>query len=136
MARNITVTLADGSKHVYANAPDDITPEAVMARAQKDFAGIRVTGLDGGRTASAAPAAPAAAPAPAAPAPSSTPPMDTWTTKVGKRTVRFQAPTGATRDEIRAAAREAGVSDANVRGLNFNEAAASGKPLTRDEQLT
>lgn len=50
MPRNITVTLADGTKHVYANAPDDITPDAVMSRAQKDFAGVRVAAIDGGRT--------------------------------------------------------------------------------------
>lgn len=56
MPRNITVTLADGSQHVYANAPDDITPDAVTARAQKDF-GQGVTALDGGKN--AAPAEPA-----------------------------------------------------------------------------
>ena len=48
MPRNITVTLADGQQHVYANAPDDLTPDAVTARAQKDF-GQSVTALDGGR---------------------------------------------------------------------------------------
>jgi hypothetical protein len=55
MPRNITITLADGSQHVYANAPDDITPDAVTARAQKDF-GQGVTALDGGKNPSAAPA--------------------------------------------------------------------------------
>lgn len=60
MPRNITVTLADGSQHVYANAPDNITPDAVTARAQKDF-GQSVSALDGGR-------APAPAPAPTGPA--------------------------------------------------------------------
>lgn len=48
MPRNITVTFADGSSHVYRNAPDNLTPEAVSARAQKDF-GKQVTALDGGR---------------------------------------------------------------------------------------
>ena len=50
MARNITVTFADGTTHVYQNAPDDLTPDMVSARAQKDF-GKAVTALDGGRAA-------------------------------------------------------------------------------------
>lgn len=49
MARNVTVTFGDGTSHVYENAPDDITPEAVTARAQKDFAGKTIVHLDGGR---------------------------------------------------------------------------------------
>lgn len=49
MARDITVTFDDGSTHVYRGAPDDATPEAVTARAQKDF-GKAVAALDGGRT--------------------------------------------------------------------------------------
>jgi hypothetical protein len=56
MARNITVTFGDGTTHVYQNAPDDLTPDMVSARAQKDF-GKAVTALDGGRA-----AAPAVAP--------------------------------------------------------------------------
>ena len=48
MPRNITVTFDDGSSHVYENAPDNLTPDAVTARAQKDF-GKAVTALDGGR---------------------------------------------------------------------------------------
>jgi len=52
MPRNITVTFNDGSTHVYQNAPDDITPDAVTARAQKEF-GRTVTALDGGREAPA-----------------------------------------------------------------------------------
>lgn len=60
MPRNITVTLADGTQHVYANAPDNLTPDQVSARAQSDF-GQSVTALDGGRgsppaTATATPA--------------------------------------------------------------------------------
>ena len=54
MPRNITVTFDDGSSHVYQNAPDDITPDAVEARAKKDF-GKNVTALDGGRPPPAAP---------------------------------------------------------------------------------
>lgn len=48
MPRNITVTFEDGSTHVYQNAPDDITPDQVTGRAQKDF-GKQVSALDGGR---------------------------------------------------------------------------------------
>lgn len=57
MPRNVTVTLANGMQHTYANAPDDITPDAVAARAQKEF-GQAVTAIDGGRGKAAAPAAP------------------------------------------------------------------------------
>lgn len=48
MPRKITVTFEDGSTHTYENAPDNVTPEEVTARAQKDF-GKTVTALDGGR---------------------------------------------------------------------------------------
>jgi len=48
MPRNVTVTFEDGTKHVYQNAPDGITPELVEARALKDFS-KRVVNLDGGR---------------------------------------------------------------------------------------
>ncbi len=48
MPRDITVTLQDGSTHIYKGAPDDVTPDAVSARASKEF-GQAVTHLDGGR---------------------------------------------------------------------------------------
>lgn len=48
MPRNITVTFADGSTHIYQNAPDDVTPEQITARAQQEF-GQEVAALDGGR---------------------------------------------------------------------------------------
>lgn len=48
MPRNITVTFDDGSTHVYQNAPDDVTPEQVAQRAQKEF-NKSVKALDGGR---------------------------------------------------------------------------------------
>jgi len=54
MPRNITVTFDDGSNHVYNNAPDDVTPEQIESRASRDFAGKRVTALDGGRAAPSA----------------------------------------------------------------------------------
>ena len=50
MARNITVTFDDGTSHVYQNAPDNLTPDMVQARAQQDF-GKTVKALDGGRPA-------------------------------------------------------------------------------------
>ncbi len=48
MPRNITITFSDGTTHVYNNAPDDVTPEQVSDRAQKEF-GKSVSALDGGR---------------------------------------------------------------------------------------
>lgn len=69
MPRDITVTFADGTTHVYRGAPDDITPEAVSARAQKDF-GKGVASLDGGR---AAPPGGGDAAAPPTSAPPATP---------------------------------------------------------------
>lgn len=66
MPRNITVTFDDGSTHVYQNAPDNVTPDQVSARAQTDF-GKKVTSLDGGRG-----GVPPAIPKVAAPAPKMT----------------------------------------------------------------
>ena len=48
MPRNITVTFADGSQHVYNNAPDEATPESVSVRASQEF-GKSVKALDGGK---------------------------------------------------------------------------------------
>ncbi len=56
MARNITVTFEDGTTHVYQNAPDNLTPDMVQARAQQDF-GKAITALDGGRSAKPVPQA-------------------------------------------------------------------------------
>jgi len=78
MPRNVTVTLANGMQHTYANAPDDITPDAVAARAQKEF-GQAVTAIDGGRGKSAAPA-PAANKGPMFPGLTSQKAMQTYTT--------------------------------------------------------
>ena len=57
MPRNITVTFADGSTHVYQNAPDNVSPDQVSARAAKEF-GKSVKALDGGRGAAPAPKGP------------------------------------------------------------------------------
>ncbi|MDL5391383.1 hypothetical protein QSI13_24655, partial [Escherichia coli] len=54
---NITVTFADGSTHVYQNAPDNVSPEQVSSRASKEF-GKPVKALDGGRGAAPQKAAP------------------------------------------------------------------------------
>ncbi|WP_226018401.1 SNF2-related protein [Novosphingobium sp. FKTRR1] len=48
MPRNVTVTFNDGSQHVYANAPDDITPQQIVDRATQEFR-KPVKALDGGR---------------------------------------------------------------------------------------
>lgn len=48
MARNVTVTFNDGTSHVYNNAPDDVTPEAIQSRAEKEF-NKPVANLDGGK---------------------------------------------------------------------------------------
>lgn len=55
MARTITLTFDDGTTHQYQNAPDDITPDAVMARASQEFAGKGIVNIDGGRGQQAAP---------------------------------------------------------------------------------
>lgn len=49
MPRKVTVEFDDGSSHVYENAPDDVTPEQITERAQKDFSGRAVVHLDGGK---------------------------------------------------------------------------------------
>lgn len=51
MPRNITITFDDGTSHVYQNAPDSVTPQAVYERAAKEFAGKKIVNLDGGRKA-------------------------------------------------------------------------------------
>ena len=59
MPRNITVTFGDGTTHTYQNAPDDVTPDSVQARAEKEFS-KSVTSLDGGRNTAPVPSAPVA----------------------------------------------------------------------------
>jgi hypothetical protein len=57
MPRDITVTFEDGSQHEYKSAPDDITPDAVAERAQKEF-NLPITHIDGGKSAEAPKEAP------------------------------------------------------------------------------
>ncbi len=45
--RNVTVTFADNSQHVYNGVPDDVTPDAIETRAANDYH-QKVTGIDGG----------------------------------------------------------------------------------------
>jgi hypothetical protein len=54
MARNVTVTFSNGEQRTFANVPQDVTPEQVTARAQKDFGSLgSVSKIDGGSTGSA-----------------------------------------------------------------------------------
>jgi hypothetical protein len=48
MARDITVTFANGSQHRYQNTPDSVTPEQIIARVAQDFPAQRLTNIDGG----------------------------------------------------------------------------------------
>ena len=52
MPRNITITFNDGASHRYENIPDNVTPDMIEARANKDFPGKRITNIDGGKKAS------------------------------------------------------------------------------------
>lgn len=58
MPRTVTVTFDDGAQHVYNNVPDTVTPDAIEQRVATEFAGKRLTGIDGGRTAPQEKAAP------------------------------------------------------------------------------
>lgn len=89
MPRDITVTFDDGTTHVYRGAPDDVTPDAVQARAQKDF-GKAVKALDGGRAPAIA-AQPFAIPGPppSLVAPSAVPAE----VPIGRRAIQFVRPT-------------------------------------------
>lgn len=51
MPRTVTLTFDDGSQHVYQGVPDDATPDAVQARGARDFAGKKLAGMDGGKSA-------------------------------------------------------------------------------------
>lgn len=48
MAKSVTVTFGDGTKAVYQNVPDSVTPEQVEAQANQDYPDLRVTELAGG----------------------------------------------------------------------------------------
>lgn len=54
MARNITITFADGSTHVYQGVPDQVTPDQVQARAEREFVKT-VKAIDGGAKPAAEP---------------------------------------------------------------------------------
>ena len=48
MARDITVTFANGSQHQYLNTPNSVTPEQIMARTSQDFPTLELINIDGG----------------------------------------------------------------------------------------
>lgn len=89
MPRDITVTFDDGTSHVYRGAPDDVTPDAVQARATKEF-GKTVKSLDGGRQ--AAPATPAGQIPGAAPG-MVAPPAQPSEVPMGRRAIQMARPT-------------------------------------------
>lgn len=43
---DITVTFGDGQKHLYKGVPDNISPDEVIQRASKDFAGMEIAAVD------------------------------------------------------------------------------------------
>lgn len=57
MPRNVTVTLSNGNPHTYRNVPDNVTPDQIEQRAAKEFPGVRVVSISGGRKAQPAPEA-------------------------------------------------------------------------------
>lgn len=48
MPKSVTVTFGDGTKVVYQNVPDSVTPEQVEAQANRDYPDLQVTELAGG----------------------------------------------------------------------------------------
>lgn len=48
MPRNITVTFVDGSKHLYSNVPDEVTPDQIYSRAKSEY-NLEVVNIDGGK---------------------------------------------------------------------------------------
>jgi hypothetical protein len=119
MPRNITVTFADGSSHVYQGAPDDVTPDQVEARASKEF-GKKVASLDGGRG--------------AAPEPSMIDSVKQGAGNLVAGAVRGAGSIGASilypvDKALDLVDRARGISDSGVKGLVTGE-----KRLTRNEQ--
>lgn len=55
MPRNVTVTLSNGNPHTYRNVPDNVTPDQIEQRAAREFPGVRVVSISGGRKAQPAP---------------------------------------------------------------------------------
>lgn len=48
MPRNITITFDDGTNHEYQNVPDEVTPDQISERANKDFSGKKLKSIGGG----------------------------------------------------------------------------------------
>lgn len=53
MPRTVTLMFDDGSKAMYQNVPDTVTPDQVEARAAVDYAGRRLTEIRGSKSAGA-----------------------------------------------------------------------------------
>lgn len=49
MSRTVTVFFEDGHKYIYRGVPDAEAPDQVAERAQKDYPGVAITRIDGGR---------------------------------------------------------------------------------------
>jgi hypothetical protein len=54
MPRNVIVTLDNGETLKFQNVPDDVTPDAITARAEQESGGAAVVKIDGGRPAAVA----------------------------------------------------------------------------------
>jgi hypothetical protein len=50
VARDITVSFADGSQHEYNNTPNNVTPAQVKDRAERDFPNKRLVQITGTAT--------------------------------------------------------------------------------------
>ena len=48
IARDITVSFADGSTHQYNNTPNSVTPEQIQDRVAQDFPSKQLVNIDGG----------------------------------------------------------------------------------------
>lgn len=56
MPRNVTITFDNKTSHVYRNVPDNVTPDQIEQRAQKEYPSLRLVSISGGKK--AAPPAP------------------------------------------------------------------------------
>lgn len=126
MPRDITVKFSDGSTHMYRGAPDDITPEAVTARAQSEFPDLQVTALDGGR--GKAPKATTAARAPKSPrTPSALRPGDAKSA-IDRGSAELEAKIAKLPPKYQQMARDKYFSDPRVAGLRVASARPAARP--------
>ena len=120
MPRNVTVTFSDGSTHLYQGIPDNVTPDQVTARAQKDF-GLNVKALDGGRG-----AAPTTKPNSVTPAARSSAPGETRISRSQAQAVwdqasaRLESKIASLPEAAKRKAREAFAADPSIQRLRQN----------------